>query len=135
MTRPHRNTQRHQGVRRLMSAAAVTVTLLTMSVLAAGPASAQIRNPTEGIVPTLDFLGPAFNNVWVRVFGSIWGVLLGAAAIKFFAALYKIRAAKAGGYGTEMADASSEARVAGVAFGCLAAGGVIIGAILFVVGG
>jgi hypothetical protein len=133
-------TPRRTAARRLLTAATTTVTVLTMTVLtmtvlAAGPAAAQIQNPTDGIKPSMELLGPAFNNVWVRIFGSIWGVLLGASAIKFFTAIYKMRAARAGGYGAEMSDAASEAKVAAVAFGCLAGGGVIIGAILFVVGG
>ena len=131
MTRSPRRT----AARRLLTAATTTVTVLTMTVLAAGPAAAQIRNPTDGVTPSMELLGPAFNNVWVRIFGSIWGVLLGASAIKFFTAIYKMRAARAGGYGAEMSDAASEAKVAAVAFGCLAVGGVIISAILFVVGG
>ncbi|MFC9553658.1 hypothetical protein ACFTWF_22655 [Rhodococcus sp. NPDC056960] len=126
---------RRTAARRLLTAATTTVTVLTMTVLTAGPAAAQIQNPTDGVTPSMELLGPAFNNVWVRIFGSIWGVLLGASAIKFFTAIYKMRAARAGGYGAEMSDAASEAKVAAVAFGCLAGGGVIIGAILFVVGG
>ena len=126
---------RRTAARRMLTAATTTVSVLTMTVLAAGPAAAQIQNPTDGVTPSMELLGPAFNNVWVRIFGSIWGVLLGASAIKFFTAIYKMRAARAGGYGAEMSDAASEAKVAAVAFGCLAGGGVIIGAILFVVGG
>jgi hypothetical protein len=128
-------TPRRTAARRLLAAATTTVAVLTMTVLAAGPAAAQIQNPTDGIKPSLEWLGPAFNNVWVRVIGSIWGVLLGASTIKFFVEIYKMRAAKAGGYGAEMADAAQGAKIGAVAFGCLAGGGVIIGAILFVVGG
>ncbi|KAA0922101.1 hypothetical protein CH276_02570 [Rhodococcus sp. 06-470-2] len=112
----------------------MTAAALTLAVVFAGPASAQDSNfnPIGGIRPSFEFLGPAFQNVWARVAASIWGVLLAGASVKLLAALYKMRAAKAGGYGQEMSDSMGEAKVAGVAVGALAIGGVIVGAIMFV---
>ncbi|MEH6797552.1 MAG: hypothetical protein V7694_25875 [Rhodococcus sp. (in: high G+C Gram-positive bacteria)] len=118
--------------RRAGKAAAMTAAALTLAVVFAGPASAQDFNPINGIKPSFEFLGPAFQNVWARVAASIWGVLLAGASVKLLVALYKMRAAKAGGYGAEMSDSMGEAKVAGVAVGALAIGGVIVGAIMFV---
>lgn len=103
-------------------------------LLAAGTAAAA-TNPLEGITPDMGILGPAFSSTWSRVAAAVWGVLLAAASVKLLVALYKMRAARGAGYGSEMADSAQEAKVAAVAFGCLAGAGVIIGAILFVVQG
>lgn len=124
--------RRRRGLRtRTATAAAMTVTTLIMAVMFAGPAAAA-TNPLGGITPSLDFLGPTFNSVWARLAASIWGLLLAGSAVKLLASIYKMRAARSGGYAAEMTDAMAEAKVAGIAFGALAAGGVIVGAILFV---
>lgn len=102
-------------------------------LLAAGPAAAA-TNPLEGITPDMSILGPAFNSTWSRIAAAVWGVLLAGASIKLLTSLYKMRAARTGGYSSEMTDAAQEAKVAAVAFGALAGAGVLIGAILFVVG-
>ncbi|WP_259349243.1 hypothetical protein [Rhodococcus sp. UFZ-B548] len=122
----------------LRRASAVAITLAATAVvllLSAGAASAQIQNPIDGVKPDLSVFGPAFNNVWVRVIGGIWAVALGASTVKLIFALYKMRSMKAAGMPQEMSDASGEARIAGIAFGCLASVGIITGAILFLVGG
>lgn len=118
--------------RRAGKAAAMASIALTLAVVFAGPAAAQSFNPVDGVRPSFEFLGPAFQNVWARVAASVWGVLLAGAAVKLLVALYKMRAARAGGYGAEMSDSLGEAKVAGAAVGALAIGGVIVGAILFV---
>lgn len=119
------------ALRRAATTAAITAGTLGLAIVLAAPAAAQTGNPLEGITPSLTFLGPAFNNVWARVIASIWGVLLGAVSVKLMVALYKMRAAKAGGYAAEMTDAMGEAKVAGIAFAALSAVTVILGAILF----
>jgi len=120
------------ALRRVATTAAITAGTLGLAIVLAGPAAAQTGNPLEGITPSLTFLGPAFNNVWARVIASIWAVLLGATAVKLMVAIYKMRAAKAGGYAAEMTDAMGEAKVSGIAFASLSAVTVIIGAIIFV---
>lgn len=131
-TPPPTPTRGRTLARRAGKAAAMTAAALTLAVVFAGPASAQDFNPISGVKPSFEFLGPAFQNVWARVAASIWGVLLAGASVKLLVALYKMRAAKAGGYGAEMSDSMGEAKVAGVAVGALAIGGVIVGAIMFV---
>lgn len=133
MTTPPPTPNRGRALaRRAGKAAAMTAAALTLAVIFAGPASAQDFNPINGIKPSFEFLGPSFQNVWARVAASIWGVLLAGASVKLLVALYKMRAAKAGGYGAEMSDSMGEAKVAGIAVGALAIGGVIVGAIMFV---
>lgn len=122
---------RRPALQRLAATSAGTFCALILAVVFAGPAAAQAINPLEGITPSLEFLGPAFNNVWARVIASIWAVLLGATAVKLMVALYKMRAAKQGGYATEMTDAMGEAKVTGIAFGALSGATVLLGAILF----
>jgi hypothetical protein len=136
MTSPTPTPNRGRALARSAGkAAAVTAAALTLAVVFAGPASARDFNPIKGIRPSFDFLGPAFQSVWARVAASIWGVLLAGASVKLLVALYKMRAAKAGGYGAEMSDSMGEAKVAGIAVGALAIGGVIVGAIIFVASG
>lgn len=123
-------------VLRRARAAVVTLAATTaVLLLSTGAASAAITNPLDGITPDLSVFGPAFNSVWARVVGGIWAVALGASTVKLIFALYKMRAMKAAGMPQEMSDASGEARIAGIAFGCLASVGIIIGAILFVTNG
>ncbi len=62
---------------RLRRAAAITSGTIALAIMTAAPAAAQdapkSKNPFEGgVTPTLEFLGPAFQNVWVRVLGTIW---------------------------------------------------------------
>ena len=133
MTTATSTPNRARGLaRRAGKAVAMTAAALTLAVVFAGPAAAQDFNPIDKVTPTFEFLGPSFQSVWARVAGSIWGVLLAGSSVKLLAALYKMRAAKAGGYGAEMSDSMGEAKVAGVAFGALAIGGIIVGAIIFV---
>ena len=122
-------------VRRVSAVAITLAATAVVLLLSAGAASAQIENPLEGVKPDIGVLGPAFNSVWARVVGAIWGVALAASTVKLIMALYKMRSMNKAGMPTEMADAGQEAKIAGIAVGCLASVGIIVGAILFVVGG
>ncbi|MEE2061755.1 hypothetical protein [Rhodococcus artemisiae] len=114
----------------------MTSAMVGMLLLTAGIASAQgAENPLDGITPNLDVFGGALNDVWARVIAGIWAAVLGAAGINLMTALYKIRKARAGGYQSELSDSMDAAKTAAVAFGAVAAAGVIMGAILFVVNG
>ncbi len=110
------------------------LTLVGATMLMAAGTATAATNPLEGITPDMSLLGPAFNNTWARLAAALWAVLLAGAAVKLLVSLYKMRAARTGGYASEMTDAGQEAKVAGVAFGALAGAGIIISAILFVVG-
>ncbi|MFV8175285.1 MULTISPECIES: hypothetical protein [Mycobacteriaceae] len=124
---------------RLRRAAAITSGTIALAIITAAPAAAQdapkSKNPFEGVTPTLEFLGPAFQNVWVRVLGTIWALAMGGVGVKLIFALYKMRAAKNGGYASEMTDNAAEVKTAATAFGGLTLLTVIIGAIMFVTQG
>lgn len=123
-------------LRRVSAAASTLVATAVVLVLSAGAASAQqIENPLKGVTPDLSVFGPAFNSVWARVVGGIWGVALGASVVKLIMALYKMRSMNRAGMPAEMADAGQEAKVAGIAVGCLVSVGIIVGAIIFLVSG
>lgn len=113
---------------------ASTLALVGATMLLAAGTAAAATNPLEGITPDMSLLGPAFNNTWGRLAAALWAVLLAGASVKLLVSLYKMRAARTGGYASEMTDAAQEAKVAGMAFGALAGAGIIISAILFVVG-
>jgi hypothetical protein len=119
--------------RRLSTIAGIFIAFVYASLVLAGPASAAITNPLDAVSPDLSFLGPAFNNVWVRVAGAIWALSLAYLAVRFITSWLKLRAARNGGYAGDMTDAGAEVKAAGVAFGGTASAGLLIGSILFVV--
>lgn len=131
-----RNDSASSLPRRAARTATVSAVAVGMLLLTAGIASAQgAENPLDGITPNLDVFGGALNDVWARVVAGIWAAFLAASGINLIAALYKIRKARAGGYQSELSDSMDSAKTAAVAFGAIAAAGVIMGAILFVVNG
>ncbi|WCT06208.1 hypothetical protein [Rhodococcus qingshengii] len=121
---------------RRVSAAAITLAATAVVlVLSAGAASAQISNPLDGVTPDLGVFGPAFNSVWARVVGGIWGAALAASTVKLIMAIYKMRSMRSAGMPTEMAEAGQDAKIAGIAVGCLASVGIIVGAIIYITSG
>lgn len=130
-----RNTSMRSLPRSVARAASLLSATIGTVLLTAGTASAQTDNPLDGISPDLGVFGPTFQSTWSRFAGGIWGAVLAVSAVNLIISLYKIRKARAGGYQSELSDSMDSAKTAGVAFGCVAGAGIIVGAILFVVNG
>ncbi|UTT51219.1 hypothetical protein [Rhodococcus gordoniae] len=130
-----RNTSMRSLPRSVARAASLLSATIATVLLTAGTASAQTDNPLDGISPDLGVFGPTFQSTWSRIAGGIWGAVLAVSAVNLIISLYKIRKARAGGYQSELSDSMDSAKTAGVAFGCVAGAGIIVGAILFVVNG
>ncbi len=96
-------------------------------VLAAG-------NPLDGVSPDLGVFGPALNSTWKRVLAGIWGVAMAACAVWVILASVQYRQAKSRGFSGQMNEGRQGMVDAFIAFGACASSGVLIGAVLFVVG-
>ncbi|UGQ60469.1 hypothetical protein LSF60_23605 (plasmid) [Rhodococcus pyridinivorans] len=130
-----RNTSMRSLPRSVARAASLLSATIGAALLTAGTAAAQTDNPLDGVRPSMEVFGPTFQSTWSRIAGGIWGAVLAASAINLIISLYKIRKARAGGYQSELSDSMDSAKTAGVAFGCVAGAGIIVGAILFLVNG
>lgn len=123
-----RNTSMRSLPRSVARAASLLSATIGTVLLTAGTASAQTDNPLDGISPDLGVFGPTFQSTWSRIAGGIWGAVLAVSAVNLIISLYKIRKARAGGYQSELSDSMDSAKTAGVAFGCVAGAGIIVGA-------
>lgn len=123
-------------VSRVLRGVSVLVLLLTASVVLAGPASADTLaadNPLDGITPSMEFLGPAFNSAWARLAATIWGLAVAVSVIGLMGAALRVRSARKGGYAPDLVDASGDVRTAIYVLAFLAGLAVVVSAVLFLV--
>ncbi|MDF3285035.1 hypothetical protein [Gordonia sp. N1V] len=99
-----------------------------------GVAAAATRNPFDGVTPDLSLFGPALNNTWTRVLGATWAACLAYTGWRWVTAAASVRAAKTRGSYGDVAEGKEQLAGASWALGLVACAGVIVGAILFIVG-
>lgn len=93
-----------------------------------------VKNPLDGVSPDMSVLGDAFNSVWVRVAGAIWGLMLAGAAVYLGASFLNLAQAKRMSNSHMMTDAAGDVRLRAAALAGLVALPLIVGAIITVVG-
>lgn len=93
---------------------------------------AEIENPFKDLTPKFDIFGDAFDTLWKKLAGGLWGLALITAFVFLILAIVGMSQATTQQNPVAHADARKKAVVSGVAFGCLAALGVIVGMLLTV---
>lgn len=92
--------------------------------------AAKIPNPLDGIMPNFTAFGTEFDALWKKLLAGVWGIALVVAIFYLIRGIVGIAQHKGGNHPSQVAESRSEAVRGGVAFGSLAALGVIVGAIL-----
>ncbi|CAM98463.1 hypothetical protein [Clavibacter michiganensis] len=93
-----------------------------------------IPNPLDNIVPDFTIFGTKFNQLWQKIIAGIWGLCLIASVLATMLGLGRMAmSGGASGNPQKYQDAKGGTQVSGIAFGVLAALGVIVGAVLFFV--
>ena len=95
---------------------------------------AAIDNPLDGIFPDFSIFGLEFNALWKKVLGGIWAIALVVTVALLIRGL-ALMGKRDDGNPQAYKQGRKAAMAAGIALGCLAALTVIVGAILFIVGG
>jgi hypothetical protein len=95
---------------------------------------AAIDNPLDGIFPDFSIFGLEFNALWKKVLGGIWAIALVVTVALLIRGL-ALMGKSDDGNPQAYKQGRKAAMAAGIALGCLAALTVIVGAILFIVGG
>ncbi|WP_072803375.1 hypothetical protein [Rhodococcoides yunnanense] len=126
--------QRTTNTRRRILETGVLTTAITLA--ATGVAHAQtIPNPLDNINPDVGLLGPALNSTWKRVVAAIWGGCLVVISIWVITSALKAKKSRGRGVSSDLSEASEDFRLSLMALGAVAGASVIIGAVLFLVGG
>lgn len=92
-----------------------------------------VDNPTDGVVPDFSIFGAKFNALWKKLLGAAWALALAWTVLRLVIALGGMSNSK-GGHPQQLSESRQEAITAGVAVAAVAAFGVIVTAILAVVG-
>ena len=95
---------------------------------------AEIKNPFDGVTPDITPLGAGFDSALTVILGVIWGGVLIYVATKLLTSFAKFAGARNQGRYEDMGEHTDELKRRGVAVVCVAAFGVIIGAVLRVAG-
>lgn len=90
-----------------------------------------IDNPIDGVVPDFSVFGAEFNSWWKKLFGAIWALAIIWVLAQLVIAIATMAQSK-GSHPQELQESRRSAAWAGGALACLAAFGVIVGAILAV---
>jgi hypothetical protein len=131
----HNATRRHikPALRHIAHTSLLTA---AFTLTTAGIAHAQaIPNPLDNINPDIGLLGPALNATWKRVVAAIWGGCLGVVALWVITSAVKAKKSRGRGVSADLSEASEDFRLSLMALGAVAGASVIIGAVLFLVGG
>lgn len=110
------------------SAAALSA-LKTETVLAAGNVVA-VENPYEGKTPDFEFFGLKFKNALVGIGTGVWAFVILILGIILLVNLLKWGAARQKGMHDDIEDGMAGVKRTSISLACVAAFGVIIGAIL-----
>jgi hypothetical protein len=92
-----------------------------------------IANPLDGIVPNFSFFGVQFDAWWKKLFAAVWAVLI-VMSIFYLAVGFQEMAKSDDSNPHQHAAGKKKAKNAGIGLVGLAALGVIVSAILAVVG-
>ncbi|WP_053775854.1 hypothetical protein [Clavibacter capsici] len=93
-----------------------------------------IPNPLDNIVPDFTIFGTKFNRLWQKIVAGIWGLgLIGSVLALMLGLTRMAMSGGASGNPQKYQDAKGGTQVSGIAFGVLAALGVVVGAVLFFV--
>lgn len=95
---------------------------------------AAIDNPLDGVFPDFSIFGVQFTELWQKILGGIWALALVFSIGYLIWGIVQMGKSDDGNPNAYK-QGRKAAIMAGIALGCLAALTVIVGAILFVVGG
>lgn len=93
-----------------------------------------IDNPLDGVFPDFSIFGIQFNALWKKILGGIWAIALVVTVALLIRGL-ALMGKSDDGNPQAYKQGKKAAANAGIALACLAALTVIVGAILFIVGG
>lgn len=99
-----------------------------------GLVHAAIDNPLDGVFPDFSIFGLEFTQLWQKVLGGLWALALVFSIGYLIWGIVQMGKADDGNPNAYK-QGRKAAMAAGIALGCLAGLTVIVGAILFIVGG
>lgn len=94
----------------------------------------KVDNPLKGVTPKLDVFGVKFTNAISLILGGVWALALVGAVFFILKNSASWAAARQRGMSDDMEDGATGLKRSALAFGFIAAAGVIVGAILNLVG-
>lgn len=90
-----------------------------------------LENPLEKVTPSLSWLGPEFDQTWIKVVAVIWALAIVVTAVGLITSFLKMRGAKKGGYTDDLNDATGETKKAVIAFSGVIGSPIIVGALIY----
>lgn len=97
--------------------------------------SVAIDNPIEGILPDFSLWGTGVGDSWRRLMGAFWAACLAVCSIWVIAAGAKFGMANKRGFAGQQVEAKQSLIDAAMGLGACAGASIIIGGVLFAVGG
>ena len=92
-----------------------------------------MKNPFQGVSPSISVFGAEINSLAVLVLGGVWGLVMIVVAIYALLGGAKWAAARQNHRSEEMTEAAGRLKISLAAFGVLVAMPIIFGAIIFLV--
>lgn len=94
-----------------------------------------IPNPLDGVTPSIEVFGVQFQGKLNLLLGGFWALALAVCVFGILRGLAKYGYARSYSHNSsDLTEGADAAKKAGIAFGATAGLGLIVGAILFVVG-
>lgn len=97
--------------------------------------SVAITNPIDGILPDFSLWGTGVGDSWRRLMGAFWAACLAVCSIWVIAAGAKFGMANKRGFAGQQVEAKQSLIDAAMGLGACAGASIIIGGVLFAVGG
>lgn len=115
--------------------------MFSNSIHAAYAASSQMAekakdsniNPLDGVKPNFKLLGVEFENAFQGILAGVWGFCIAVVVLFLLINTAKWGIARQQGRQDDLEDGMTGMKRSGVALGCLAAAGIIVGAIFAIV--
>lgn len=111
----------------------LTRTHITASNLVTRAMPSDIKNPFDGVTPSVDVFGVKFVGAIGLILGGIWGLVLIGTAGAFLINVGKWGIAKRRNRSDDISEGADGAKVSLIAFGAAVGVSVIIGAVIFIV--
>jgi len=93
-----------------------------------------MKDPFTGVTPDFSVFGVKFTNLWQKVFAAAWAIGIIWLGILFVPAIVEFAQHKGGNHPQQMQEARSSVIKTGGALGAMVGLGVILGAIIKIVG-
>lgn len=93
-----------------------------------------MENPIDGLVPDFSIFGAEFTALWQKLFVAVWAGALIISLVFVVIGIAKSSSYQSSGHPSQVSEARSQAKQAGIAFVALAALVPIVGAVVFIVG-